>query len=551
MPDINYVFRFRDLVAPTIAEHKKIISSRGSCWWGWWKRPSEDSRMDAWARLEKEASLASPIPIALFDSGSGRVFKALVVAVVAPTEGAENTIKAPHGDEELVPQYYRDSPFSRAWMKLTEIEELPEFFGKFSFAEAPNLPRYTKQTLKRLQGKKIMDPDELRLMDTTIWLVRPATPSDPEERILLSVPALSTAVSQEVCRCNANTILHLTDMHFAKDKNRKQHVWRLESESGSTQHSMVEAIKASLGDRKIGLVIASGDFTFVGSKTEFDEAAASLSLLLGTLDLDADRLIIIPGNHDIQWATDEVYNHKSEITQAPAEARRNYEAFYERMMRHEPNRHLAMGRRYVLPCGLVLEICALNSSSLISGKNFLAGMGRIDEGSFADVATELGWHSSRSVAFKMLVIHHHLALTENLELPAEFNRGYGLAVDAVRVQRLAATKGVHVALHGHKHRSFIWRSTVYELPEDARLQHRLGELSIIGGGSVGSSDTHGPANYFNLMTFCPTEMDLEVFQSQSGSFGSISRWHAGLLLDPERGNLVLSDWKAVTREPAR
>jgi hypothetical protein len=43
---IRFLFRFRDLVAPTIALHREIIAARGSCWWGWWKRPSEDHRLD-------------------------------------------------------------------------------------------------------------------------------------------------------------------------------------------------------------------------------------------------------------------------------------------------------------------------------------------------------------------------------------------------------------------------------------------------------------------------------------------------------------------------
>ncbi len=126
-------------------------------------------------------------------------------------------------------------------------------------------------------------------------------------------------------------------------------------------------------------------------------------------------------------------------------------------------------------------------------------MGRIDEGAFADIAQMLGWTTANTLALRLLVIHHHLALTEDLEPADGYGLGYGLAVDAVRVQRLAARKGVHLALHGHKHRSFIWRSSVYELPEHAQLRYRLGELSIIGGGSGGSKETEGFSNYFNVI----------------------------------------------------
>lgn len=172
-----------------------------------------------------------------------------------------------------------------------------------------------------------------------------------------------------------------------------------------------------------------------------------------------------------------------------------------------------MGRRFALPCGITIEACALNSSSLETGRDFLAGMGRIDEGAFAEIAKDFGWANAHTLALRLLVVHHHLALTEDLEPAAGYGKGYGLAVDAVRMQRLAALHGVQLALHGHKHRAFIWRSTVYELPEHAQPEHRLGDLSIIGGGSVGSRETEGASNYFNVIGVEPGKLNLEIFRS--------------------------------------
>ncbi len=41
--DVTVVFRFRDLVAKTILEHDAIVRSGAKCcWWGWWKRPTEE-----------------------------------------------------------------------------------------------------------------------------------------------------------------------------------------------------------------------------------------------------------------------------------------------------------------------------------------------------------------------------------------------------------------------------------------------------------------------------------------------------------------------------
>ncbi len=307
---------------------------------------------------------------------------------------------------------------------------------------------------------------------------------------------------------------------------------------------MVEAIASALDNRKIGLVIISGDFTFVGSQTEYNEATTAIRRLLGILDLSPDYLIIVPGNHDMRWSTDATYDYDAKVSQAPPQAKANYEQFYRGLMRHEPGRHLSMGRPFALPCGHMVEICALNSSSLEQGKNFLAGMGKIDEAAFAEAAQALGWNAKQSAALRLLVVHHHLALTEDLEPAESYGKGYGLAVDAVRVQRMAANKGVHLALHGHKHRSFIWRSTVYELPEFAHTEYRLGELSIIGGGSCGSIETEAFSNYFNLIALEPGSLSLDIFRSrQRGAFEVISEWRAGLSL--EEGGLKLAEWSKI------
>jgi 3',5'-cyclic AMP phosphodiesterase CpdA len=382
-------------------------------------------------------------------------------------------------------------------------------------------------------------------MDTTIWRVRPSLPTDTSEQILLSVQALGEPVSAEIVGCKSNCILHLTDAHFAKGSNRPQHVWRYDTEGQMARHSLVEAITTALGDRKIGLVIVSGDFTFIGSPEEFEEARTAIVHLLGILDLSTDQLILVPGNHDIQWTTTGAYDHNAPVIEAPPQAKANYEKFYRTLMRHEPSRHLSMGRRFALPCGLILEVCALNSSSLETGRDFLAGMGRIDEGAFAEVAKKLGWSTAQTLGIRMLVVHHHLALTEDLEPAEGYGKGYGLAVDAVRIQRLAARNGVHLALHGHKHRSFIWRSTVYELPEHAQTKYRLGEFSIIGGGSCGSKETDGDSNYFNVIELRPSQLSLDMFRStRQGAFSTFSKWIADLSLEGEQG-LKLGEWTKV------
>jgi UDP-2,3-diacylglucosamine pyrophosphatase LpxH len=547
LPSIRFLFRFRDLVSNTIQEHQKVIDENSSCWWGWWKRPKEDNRTNVWQELKIKASKENPIPIGLFNSGTGKVYIAYVTEVIQPNlnpaDGQHPRVKP--GEEKLIPPYYRESPFSFAWMRFKKIEnDAIDFFGKYSFNEVPNLLYYTKEILEQFYGKVIVDDGELRAMDTTIWVVRPRESGDKKQKIVAHPPSISEPVSYDVIKAEGKTILHISDPHYAVGENRNQHVWALEGErSGAT--TMADAIYNVINNKEdIGLVLVTGDLTFRGDKKEYEAAEKGLKMLLGKLNLGTENLVVVPGNHDIVWTKEDSYNEMAKVELAPKKATSNYKDFYKNLFHHDANNHLSMGRRFLFPSGASVEIAALNSSSLETGKNFLAGMGRVQEAAFAEVAKTLKWgNANSSLALRILILHHHLTLTENLEPAEDYYRGFGIAVDSVRIQRLAAKYGVQLAVHGHKHRAFIWRSGVYELLENAEQKYSLGELSIIGGGSVGSLETDGAKNFFNLLDITASGIELRSFRSQNcGIFENIKKCTARFAFSAEQPGLLLSDW---------
>ena len=112
------MFRFRDLIADTLGEHRGVISEQGSCWWGWWRRPSEGDKVDFWRELKTEVASGKEVAIGLFNSGDGQVTEAIVTEVLLPGEALDDT------EKEKVPTYYRQSPFSHAWMRLKSIERM-------------------------------------------------------------------------------------------------------------------------------------------------------------------------------------------------------------------------------------------------------------------------------------------------------------------------------------------------------------------------------------------------------------------------------------------
>ncbi|MFO0755984.1 MAG: metallophosphoesterase [Byssovorax sp.] len=561
LPEINYLFRYRDLVAETLKEHQEIIGAHRSCLWGWWKRPHEDARMEVWDALQTRLSAGGPFLVGLFDSGEGRVHLAMLTGVIPPKLdrlGTCEQLPPPTDQDTLVPAYYRQSPFSRAWLRLSEIDskDFPFFeANRYVYTKAPPLRGFEEESLgHHLIGKIISDANELRGMDTTIWEVAPAQEGARAGRVF-TITAHIQPVSRQPIPLDSCSILHITDPHFAVDPHRDKHAWRLDSEK-TAGSSLADAIYQVTRNSSvnIGAVVITGDLTFTGADEEFDVAFKSLSALLGKYDLGPQHLVIVPGNHDIRWTTNATYDETSPVTVAPEAARQGYANFYKKMFRTLPDNDLCMARRFVLPNGAVIELVGLNSSTLETGKHFLAGMGRIDENTFVRAATELQWDPKKpSRALRLLALHHHLLPTDNIEPADGYIKGFGMVVDGPRIQRLAANHGVHLALHGHKHRAFLWRSSVFELPEDKKSGYR-GDLSILGGGSAGSTERPNNRNYFSVLTMNTGRLDVDIYQAEGlkgdgpmGAFDQIGKWSARLNTD-DAGRLTLARWNEVLDE---
>lgn len=543
---LNILFRFRDLVAHTLDEHRKIIDANGFCWWGWWKRPSEQSRGDVWQFLAESIQKSGSETIGLFDSGTGEVWTAKVTDVIPPIDPYASSAPAvPAAEKDFVPAYYKESVFSRAWMKLTEITKTPvtDFFAKYAYSDPPPLPKIPKPYLDRLRGKRVVDAVELRSMDTTIWRVALAQHGADSSHFLMPQTRVIEPISADPIRLKGTKILHLTDLHYdVRIGHESQHSW-----SRPARTPLHDMIASTLGTQKlseIALIVLSGDFTFRTKREEFEQAFNGVNALLGATGLGPDNVIICPGNHDIAWTKNEdaAYDSKTEFEPnvPPPEATAEYKTFYERLLQHPPNGDFSMGRRYVLPNGQVLEVCALNSSNLETGKKYLSGMGFVGPSAFENVRSALGW-SVPSPALRLVVLHHHVVQTENVEQPDEYYHGFGLAIDAQRVLREAGKAGAQLVIHGHRHRAFFWRSNVYELPEHAHDKYSAGSISIIGSGSSGSTAVVDDNNFFTLIDVKTTSLSATMYRShKNAKFEPMKPWSAPFSLVD--GTLVLGDW---------
>jgi len=87
----------------------------------------------------------------------------------------------------------------------------------------------------------------------------------------------------------------------------------------------------------------------------------------------------------------------------------------------------------------------------------------------------------------------------------------------------------------------VWREGVYQLPDQTQARWKLGDISILGGGSAGSSDVEGKRNFINLATMSGDGIKLNILRSQGGdAFQLMSTWDAKFAL--RDGRLYLDDW---------
>lgn len=85
-------------------------------------------------------------------------------------------------------------------------------------------------------------------------------------------------------------ILHMTDLHFAKDDS--------ENEVREKWDYIKEMIQNKLSDKKVDAIAVTGDITSHGNPREFCMAKKYLLETAGLLEIKRKKVFFCPGNHD-------------------------------------------------------------------------------------------------------------------------------------------------------------------------------------------------------------------------------------------------------------
>lgn len=307
-------------------------------------------------------------------------------------------------------------------------------------------------------------------------------------------------------------LIHLSDLHFGSN-----HICTPEDASGSRrglsqlkellrddlQHPDWQkeawSVRAEESYPTPLLVTATGDFTQTAKQSEFDEAAECLQYLLeepllGT-QVDARRLYIVPGNHDV------LYEHsKPEHRFSP------YCNFFNKIYRSIQPEHRPFVRPeeldkldqvHLIPENRVL-VAEINSAYYVEKETVDQSRGYVDAAVIARLRSQLEpLRDEVADWIKIALIHHHPVLLPSFIEPG---RGVDSVHNAKSLLRLLRDHGFQLILHGHKHYPQIFSYDPDSAWVDAAAA--IPQLFVAGGscGSRGLPEGTNRSNTYNVVT---------------------------------------------------
>jgi 3',5'-cyclic AMP phosphodiesterase CpdA len=196
-------------------------------------------------------------------------------------------------------------------------------------------------------------------------------------------------------------------------------------------------------------------------------------------------MVLIPGNHDIEIAADEISPRPTEEYKHERRFRDFLRSFYG-----EDIKEIESLRKYRTTNDWHVAVVGLNSVRLRTpetkeygyvGDRSAPSLQRLQEAN-----ADRGTHElARERMLNVVTLHHHLLPGELLTRP-EKNRPVSMTLDSGQVVADCQRAGVHLVLHGHQHIPFLG-STSRARRRNGDWEGHDDKLFVIGSGSTGAS----------------------------------------------------------------
>jgi 3',5'-cyclic AMP phosphodiesterase CpdA len=307
--------------------------------------------------------------------------------------------------------------------------------------------------------------------------------------------------------------LHLSDTHFGSKPGKDGAIEMHRFVSGDYEKSLHEHFLDEFCSKRAHfthdhsriVLIISGDLTYQASDEEFQRVQEFLEKLCDSLKIPKERVILVPGNHDVHWPSAQIDRRRRFD---------NYVAFL-----HQFYGDALFRSRYPLikwnlqvngvrpaPEELIsiyqtggVTIMGLNSCVYETAQNHYGFIG----GRQLDNVEKLLDDAGGSIAdLRVAVLHHHLhpfpEPINNTHSDEQIWMDLSTIRDAGLVERRLERLGFDLVLHGHKHKPQLRETLVHE----QSVGRASSRLIVCGTGSTGvnaSELEHQTANHYSVI----------------------------------------------------
>jgi formylglycine-generating enzyme required for sulfatase activity len=325
-------------------------------------------------------------------------------------------------------------------------------------------------------------------------------------------------------------ILHLSDLHFGT-----------QTPADSWYSQLAEDLKSDgLNCHKLDALIISGDVANVSEKKEYDQAQAFVSELIREFGPDASSIVIVPGNHDLNWVLAKkgyALKERQDIEEELVEGRYvpvgddvvrvqdpgthplrfQYFADFYREIKNEayPFDHKDQATLHHLP-ELNLLVVGFNSAWQLD--QYFKTEASICPQAVASALTAIRNNKAYANCRKFAVWHHPLSSPDEDRIK---DQGF--------MQQLAKA-GFCVCCHGHIHQAKTDQYR-YDVTQEGRNIH------IVGAGTFGASVkawTPGYPLQYNLFKIAGDTLTVETRcrRELNGAWQPDAIWRQGAGKDP-------------------
>ena len=215
-------------------------------------------------------------------------------------------------------------------------------------------------------------------------------------------------------------LLHLSDLHFSDENQADQ--WHAQ---------LLLDLRKQMQIRELSGVIVSGDITNHATDEQFGFAQDFFQQLCASFRIAKERLILVPGNHDVNW----------KLTDVGQDGFSPFAAFYRNVTGADyPSSPAQQTTLHHFP-ELKLLVLGCNSACQIDRAN--PSRAGLHKRAFGKAISSLVHSNEEHEKCTKLAVWHHP--------PAELTQGIDLQDGAVLEQ--LAQAGFQLVLHGHVHRA--------------------------------------------------------------------------------------------------